>query len=99
MGCLGRKVKLVPDGSAWRARRLGDPPTSYSRRLRALHRLRAIQAMRSPRRWRIQRLVRGVDEHTGVVILGDTRAFSDNSHTVFGTMKANASGGHCYLVW
>jgi len=42
----------------------------------------------------------GVDEHdTSITVLGDTGAFSDNSYTVYRTMKQNNAGGHWYLFW
>ena len=41
----------------------------------------------------------GVDEHTGVGILGSTGAFSDKSYTVWKTITLNTTNGLYYLIW
>jgi hypothetical protein len=41
----------------------------------------------------------GVDEHTGVQVLGDTGAFDDYSYTVWQTMYLHKTSGVHYLIW
>ncbi len=41
----------------------------------------------------------GVDEHTGVAVLGATGAFSNKSNTVYQTMVNNTTDDKYYFIW